>query len=919
MASSQSKGDGVTKSLETSSEAQSVPKPLRSMGSRGPLFNDLSEAFRQIAAKQGSKPSNGSLQDTDQQSQLNPTKSQKDFDVSPIGIQPTRAINPHTQDVALRDLSPYAVGRSLTDKCATPTNKMSAIEGQSRKVDEARMVDVPLDSTDDDGSKATQPRRNADGTTGRNEMRRNQRPSEPPQGSLPTVPQGHRQDESASKVRTTQDNAPSTDSTVSDSQYLLDADAQANELQQARQPFFPSPLRFPSKQGRKKSDTHDDYCSESSSANNTTESNLDPFQYDSQRYQAFMHSSNERDVSRALKRLSKVGEASEATISTPEPSPIAKIAGKQPATTTSVGIAKAERDGEAAGSWSGVPEKRVRDLQVQINRKPELEPEEAGYQGKPDRLIRSKAHLRLDRLARESTGDWVTEATSDVAFGIRETGSSVAESSDNEKENFPAIHNTRRRPVLQHPASKSQPESYELRDLKNTKQQVMLPKTKYSLFPANSDRLFSSGGKETSATSQSLPRNPFSRNSYKRADTAGSFWSSAAKGGSKYEFRDSASEYALGVQLGLPTPNPQDKLFETDLQKGVLGKYLKDSSQPSTEGFGLNGSERQTLGSSRNVEVTPRKSYEERHVDQMYPSRYKGGNLWRLEQQKGSSDFIPSSFVGEPLSSRSKFEFELLPLEEAQRKQKQQRESGESDETLPAEVRYQRARGSSQPVSSPIAVPLPAHNRRLGRRLSTEFSYESWVSLRDALQDTPSPFSATSRGLPTPSSGVQNRSLLHQHHSGMTTSDTSSTPTREFFGRFRPRMFSNKRQEQKQECSRVASDQTIIRQNNPLPHLESGLSLAGIEAVIEANISDDSRRRRARWFYLMATLSIVLPFFAILVLSGMLDDSLIWYTKGEVRRLTIKQRNFIRGAFLAECCIYVVLAASIIAVYTKKF
>lgn len=743
MASGQSKGNGVPKSSETGSEAPSMPKPLRSMGSRGPLFTDLSEAFRQIAAKQGSKPSNDSSQEADQQSQPSLNKSQKDLGDSPTGIQPTGAIASHNKDVALRDLSPYAAGRSLTDKYMTPTKPtaagtaMSAAEEQSRKVDEARMVDVPLDGTDDAGSKVTQPRQHADSTAGRNEMRRNHCPSEPPQGSLPTVPQGRRKGESESKAVTTLDSGPSTDSTVSNSQHLLDADAQANELQQAHHPLFPSPLRFPLKPGRKSSDPHnDDHGSEASSADNTTESNVDPFRYDSQRYQAFMHSSNERDVSRALKRLSKVGEASEATIVTPEASPGTKVAGRQLETTiVPVGVAKVEKGRESAGFQSSVPEKRVRDLQVQIHRKPELEPEEADRQGKPGRLARSKAYLRLDRLARESTGDWVTEATSDAGFGnsefVKATGSSIADYSDDE---FPTIRNNRRRPIIQHPAGKLQPESYELRDLKNTKQQVMLPKPKYSLFPANSDRLFSSSGKETSTTNQSLPRNPFSRSSYRRADTDGNFLSSAAKGGSKYEFRDSASEYALSVQLGIPSP--QDKLFDTELEKGALGKYLKDGSQPNAEGFGLNNSERQTLGSSRDVEVTPRKPYEQRLVDQMYPTRYKCGNLWRLEQQqKDSSDFGPSSFIGEPLSTRSKFEFELLPLEEAQRKQKLQRESGESDETLPAEVRYQRAKKSSITVSSPIAVPLPTLSRRqLGPNLSTDFSYQSLVSLGDALQ-----------------------------------------------------------------------------------------------------------------------------------------------------------------------------------------
>lgn len=59
-----------------------------------------------------------------------------------------------------------------------------------------------------------------------------------------------------------------------------------------------------------------------------------------------------------------------------------------------------------------------------------------------------------------------------------------------------------------------------------------------------------------------------------------------------------------------------------------------------------------------------------------------------------------------------------------------------------------------------------------------------------------------------------------------------------------------------------------------------------METIMESSISEEAKRRRARWFYLMATLSILLPFFAILVLSKVL----VGYTKGEVRT-TIKQ-NF---------------------------
>ncbi|KAI1761797.1 hypothetical protein GGR53DRAFT_533186 [Hypoxylon sp. FL1150] len=868
MASSQDEGDKAPNLPGTSSSSDGKFLQKR-VASRAPLFNDLDEAFRKIAAR--SKPSDNS---SEKESEPNPHQSQEED-------------SPTSQDVILRKTSPYAAGRSLTEKYTTPTKQatpaaaMSTAEGQLGKVDQAPMVDVPLNGPSDTGSKIA---------------RQHQHPSEPPQASLPDVPKVHRQE---SKTVDVQENTP-TDSTVSNSQHLLNV---VNDNRHSKHPFLPSPLKFPLKSVHK---SNEDHQSESSSADNTTESNLDPFRYDSQRYQAFVHSGNERDVSRALKRLSNVGEASEVTLFTPEGSP-SKAPGKK----------LDEQHGEPR---PGVFGKRIRDLRVQIGLKPELEPEGAGGQG---RLTRSKAHLRLDKLVRDSTGeggDWVTEATSEAGFAnspiVKLTGSSVVDFSDDEKENekLPSLFKTSRHPVLHHPSSKTaQPESYELKDLKSTKQQVMLPKHKYSVFPMNSERLFSSN----SDTNQSIARtlsNPFTKNAYRKADNNGNFMNSIAKGASKYEFRDSVSEYAQHSQLG--QSSPQDSMFDHNADNGVSGKHLKDGEQTNAEGL---GSERQTLGSSRDVEVTPRKVYEPRLVDQMYPGRQKCGNIWRLEQQqKDSSDFANfgrGSYIGEPLSTRSKFEFELLPLEEAQRKQKEQRESGDGDETLPSAVRYQKAKSNSFAGSSPITVPPPTVSRQLGPNLSTDFSYQSWTSLRDAFQDTPSPFSATGQNQ-TPQSSSATRSLLRHHGSPVTpSSDISSTPTRQFFGRFRPRrLLSSPQRDQRR---RLASDQPTLN-HNPLPHLESGLSLAAMEAVMEASVSEDARRRRAHWFYLMATLSILFPFFAILVLTGMLTESLVWYTKGEVRQLTIKQRNFIRGAFLAESCLFVVLIAAIIAVFTKR-
>lgn len=90
-----------------------------------------------------------------------------------------------------------------------------------------------------------------------------------------------------------------------------------------------------------------------------------------------------------------------------------------------------------------------------------------------------------------------------------------------------------------------------------------------------------------------------------------------------------------------------------------------------------------------------------------------------------------------------------------------------------------------------------------------------------------------------------------------------------------------------------------------------------MEAFVESTITRNARQRRQQFFYIMATLSAIFPFFAILVLAGTMNKALIWWTQGEVRRLKIKQRHFIRHVFLAEACLYIVLIASVVAVYTR--
>ncbi|KAI6086651.1 hypothetical protein F4821DRAFT_259658 [Hypoxylon rubiginosum] len=57
-----------------------------------------------------------------------------------------------------------------------------------------------------------------------------------------------------------------------------------------------------------------------------------------------------------------------------------------------------------------------------------------------------------------------------------------------------------------------------------------------------------------------------------------------------------------------------------------------------------------------------------------------------------------------------------------------------------------------------VFASSPTVNRRMGANLSTDFSYQSWTNLQDALQDTSSPISATQQ---TPQSSAPDRWLAN--------------------------------------------------------------------------------------------------------------------------------------------------------------
>ncbi|CAJ2500026.1 Uu.00g028790.m01.CDS01 [Anthostomella pinea] len=777
--------------------------------------------------------------------------------------------------------------------------------------------------------------------------------SQPPQSPLPTAPPilvG-----AVSTRQSAEGSSAPPESSVSDSQHLLDADAQVNELREACDALVPMPLRIPSNrvqqvsQERKQDDLPGD-------ADNSLETNHDPFKYDAGDYQTFLRPLGplgERDISQALRRMSRAGVPTLGTFVSPDGSPCEKAGDQTPPNSldSDEDASPAPRRrlqgnffDESAFGAAAAGDRRVRDIKVVIGRKPDLELDDGMNHGRFDDPNHfNSAHNRVVRgkFLREMTsdGDWVTEATSEVGFGayaapprqpfetgVKATGSSIADYSDDDG-GHPQGPFSSREHILQHPAGEAPRNAYEIRRLKDTKQPVFLPR-RTNAFPENSIRLYSNSAKDEASSARDpfakdWSSNPFGQGSYRRADAKSNFnYKFDRKGPSKYDFRDSTSEYAPAAASNQATCGTQ--FTATHAMLPEADDDLGDDNHPSTTDARFDESADFEAERNPSIRVSALKdAYATSQLDRQ--SRGPRDPVARDYQYRQPRELDQKEFVaaspclfhgdlhGEPHSASSKFQFELLPLDQAQLKYKKQRDSGETDETEPAEIRINRAKSNDSSRgfsgSSPIEPPKQAHVRRkrLGANLSSSFTPPSWQSLRDALQDTPTPLRRLE--ISPISSGDQSMPMDSVLGSPETpTTNYTDTPTmvkkHGWYGKVSPRLRPLRRQNQ-----RNYADQSIrnYMERNPTPGFVSP----------DDYISDKARYRRKCWFYVMIVLSF-LPFFALLVLTGVFNDSLAWFTQGEVYQLTRSQRKIIKGLFISECIVYAACITAIVVYYVTK-
>ncbi|XDG08757.1 hypothetical protein ABKA04_008372 [Annulohypoxylon sp. FPYF3050] len=500
---------------------------------------------------------------------------------------------------------------------------------------------------------------------------------------------------------------------------------------------------------------------------------------------------------------------------------------------------------------------------------------------------------------------------------INETGSSVAASSNLGEQN-PSFRpvNFRSRPrLLQHPAAKDQTEEYEMHYMTGSNKPLLLPKVQRSVTegfedssrslasPKTENSVFSSGVRKVSAV------NPFLR-----ADSARHNLSPEEKtipinftGRRRYEFRDSMTTLATQTQ----SARISNAITEKSTDGADVNPHAED---PATVKQSDSGHLSTGQSSSKQVEVSPTKLEEIRFVDIDYPHRPK-----RIRQPikgRGDDTMVESISHVELMTSKSKFNFELIPLDEAQRLNKKQRETGETDETessLERKLRLANSDSIQLVPMTPAHMPEPTkrgtknqdEERDVAPRLSIDFSPSS-VFYQDALRNITPPFSATTPNIaqPRPARLQEIRAADHE---------TSPSPAaeRSWMERVKARAI-----QQKDAVQRRFTELTTIHRE-PIEQ-DSQLSLEGIEAATEPFMSGAGRARRHRIFVAAAVVSAIFPFVAILVMGGILRGVLQWYTHGEVTRLTIYQHNYIRNTFLMWLCAIVIITPTLVAVFVKR-
>jgi len=536
------------------------------------------------------------------------------------------------------------------------------------------------------------------------------------------------------------------DTSLIDSQHLLDAEAQVQELKQAGRDLIPLPLNvnqprdgldiphkqpFVEQRHAEQNHPEEQYAEEQYSNLHGAQGRFSEDQYDNSfnysgpilydnqtpnpfahpdddSYQTYLQPPMERDISRKLRRASGVAGYSAGTMYSSDLSPFNKDARPQARIFTQDSLPTVDSDGRP-----------IRNIKIVIGRE--------SKDGKDDQVNTTRAHPNQHHASVNKQGgerhmpsddaDWVTEATSDVGFGIgvppmpmgplksgyKQTGDSIADYSDDEQGTLGRFGSRER--IIQHPAGDPY-SSYEVQTTKDSNFAVLLPRRQKRL-PENANRRWESTTQQEGGQFrlQAAPRyaNPFVQPSSKRLNTFNRLAADVDRNDpAKHAFRDSQSDYE---PAGASTAaNCGTNWYDTH---GTLPSVVSEYDEIYPE--------------------YPANRTSQYHENRQNPgfrlSMYEADRKKQLEKLNFQEFAAASPYEDLPSANslKSKFNFELLPLDLAQIRNKEQRDSGQTNETESGRARLKR-----QQKGTPSDPKQPAKAFFMSRDLSIDFSPSSW-------------------------------------------------------------------------------------------------------------------------------------------------------------------------------------------------
>ncbi|KAL1882252.1 hypothetical protein Daus18300_000738 [Diaporthe australafricana] len=261
-------------------------------------------------------------------------------------------------------------------------------------------------------------------------------------------------------------------------------------------------------------------------------------------------------------------------------------------------------------------------------------------------------------------------------------------------------------------------------------------------------------------------------------------------------------------------------------------------------------------------------------------------------------------------------QFELIPLEVAQRRQAVRRASGLEDQTLTGRERLESMRNVSSNTNASQA----------GSQLETLSSVVT-PRARKVSRFVP-------RGFAQPSSPLSGRDENNTNAlavgddtrptiiSTTTGSDLTVTTIRQPDGtQYRifdpvPRLHPWDRI-RRRTAAQKSTDRSLQRITgrsfNNLDDMERGAAYRRIRDT-ESWVSDNAKARRREFFLIVALFSLF-PFVSPIALCGGFNSALSWHTRGEVHRFSTKQRQFL----MIEAIIAFLSVAAIIIFVVIKY